>query len=91
MELGKIPVDYHNKHTKDIIEEKHRAGEIPMVHVFDVYNMTALRSDGHRGGADCLHYAFPGPIDWWNHFLFTYLKELSGALSRENMVNCRTW
>jgi len=82
---------YHNKHTKDIMEEKHRTGKIPMVHIFDVYNMTALRSDGHRGGTDCLHYAYPGPIDWWNHFLFTYLKELSRVLSRENMVNCRAW
>ncbi len=62
-----------------------------MVYAIDVYNMTALRSDGHRGGTDCLHYAYPGPIDWWNHFLFTYLKELSRVLSRENMVNCQSW
>lgn len=82
---------YHNKHTTETIEEKHRAGEIPMIHIFDVYNMTALRSDGHRGGTDCLHYATPGPVDWWNHFLFTYLKQLSHALSKDNIDNCRPW
>ena len=31
----------------------------------DVYSMTVLRPDGHRSGADCLHYCMPGPIDTW--------------------------
>ena len=41
-----------------------------------IYNMTLLRRDGH---ADCLHYRDPGPIDQWNHVLFTLLDQIEGG------------
>ena len=42
-------------------------------HYLNVYNMTVLRADQHVRANDCLHYMSPGPIDWWNHLLFTNL------------------
>ena len=42
--------------------------------LLDVVFMTLLRPDGHTGGFDCLHYTQPGPLDWWNHMLYTQLK-----------------
>ncbi|KAL7538462.1 hypothetical protein ACHAXR_008572 [Thalassiosira sp. AJA248-18] len=42
--------------------------------------MTILRPDGHRTpNKDCLHYLLPGPVDWWNHLLFSNLLELSSV------------
>jgi hypothetical protein len=62
-----------------------------IMHVLDVYNMTGVRRDGHSAtGKDCLHYQLPGPVDWWNHLLFAYLKELSIDLVGGNgmVMNC---
>jgi len=44
--------------------------------VLDVFPMTVLRPDGHRGGHDCLHYSLPGPPDWWNHLLYSTLLDV---------------
>lgn len=44
----------------------------------NVYNMTVLRPDQHVDAIDCLHYTHPGPIDYWNHLLFTNLADLAG-------------
>jgi hypothetical protein len=63
----------YNTFTKDKILQQ----EQTTVRLLDVVNMTILRQDGHVGGADCLHYVSPGPIDWWNHLLYTLLKELA--------------
>jgi len=52
------------------------------VFLLDIYAMTVLRADGHISGIDnfwvsrtfdCLHYSGPGPVDWWNHLLFSNL------------------
>jgi len=43
------------------------------IHLLDVYGMTLLRPDGHRSKDDCLHYALPGPPDFWNHLLYSNL------------------
>lgn len=45
-------------------------------HYLNVYNMTVLRGDEHVKANDCLHYMPPGPVDWWNHLLFTNLVDL---------------
>jgi len=56
-----------------------------LVEILDITPMTILRRDGHIGdeyksplipGGDCLHYALPGPIDWWNHLLYNNLRDL---------------
>jgi len=55
--------------------------------VLDVYPMTALRRDGHVSGEicencqshairDCMHYFLPGPIDWWNHIMYSHILDL---------------
>lgn len=28
---------------------------------------------------DCLHYYLPGPPDWWNHLLVTWLADAAAA------------
>jgi hypothetical protein len=68
----------YNDYSLKRAQEHSKKGIVP-IHILDVYNMTLLRRDGHSGGADCLHYVEPGPVDWWNHLLFTYLKDLSAA------------
>eukprot|EP00980_Cylindrotheca_fusiformis_P012141 scaffold2936_cov113-Cylindrotheca_fusiformis.AAC.1 len=45
-------------------------------HYLNVYNMTVLRPDQHSSAKDCLHYSHPGPIDFWNHLLFTNLADM---------------
>lgn len=72
----------YNRHVKQTLEE--RAEEKPTIHLLDVEHMTILRQDGHVGGQDCLHYYSPGPVDWWNHLLFTFLKELAASTKRTN-------
>ena len=47
------------------------------VDLLDVYWMTALRHDGHPSSIDCMHYLLPGPPDWWNHLLYSNLKEFA--------------
>jgi hypothetical protein len=47
------------------------------MHLSDVYWMTALRKDGHPSPKDGLHYLLPGPPDWWNHLLFTNMRDLA--------------
>ncbi|CAN0009966.1 unnamed protein product [Phaeothamnion confervicola] len=37
--------------------------------LLDVYTPTVRRFDSHIGGADCLHYCIPGPIDHWIRLL----------------------
>jgi len=82
---------YYNAYTKQVVKEWNEmtAQKKPIMHVLDVYNMTALRRDGHSAtGKDCLHYQAPGPVDWWNHLLFAYLQELSRDLSVKDVWNC---
>jgi hypothetical protein len=51
------------------------------VHYLNVYNMTVLRPDSHAAANDCLHYTLPGPVDFWNHLLFTNLADMADKLS----------
>mmetsp|Transcript_8397 Transcript_8397/g.18151 ORF Transcript_8397/g.18151 Transcript_8397/m.18151 type:complete len:455 (+) Transcript_8397:242-1606(+) len=46
-----------------------------ITHYLNVYNMTVLRADQHAAATDCLHYTLPGPVDFWNHLLFTNLAD----------------
>ena len=47
------------------------------VSLLDVFWMTALRTDGHPARNDCLHYLLPGPPDFWNHLLYSNLREMA--------------
>lgn len=51
-------------------------------HYLNVYNMTVLRPDQHVSSKDCLHYTHPGPVDFWNHLLFTNLADMTRVSSR---------
>ncbi|CAJ1951442.1 unnamed protein product [Cylindrotheca closterium] len=86
----------YNHYTKQILLEHNRKRLDPIYHYLDIFNMTALRNDAHPAPRDCLHFQAPGPIDWWNHLLFTYLSRLSedgqqqgkGSM-KEITTNCR--
>mmetsp|Transcript_11975 Transcript_11975/g.27708 ORF Transcript_11975/g.27708 Transcript_11975/m.27708 type:complete len:104 (+) Transcript_11975:2-313(+) len=59
--------------------------------VLDVHPMTILRQDGHvgldsnvEGVPDCLHYSLPGPVDFWNHLMYSNLKDLAVATTPNN-------
>jgi hypothetical protein len=71
-------IQEYNDYSLKRAQERSKKMLVP-IHILDIYNMTLLRRDGHHGGPDCLHYAEPGPVDWWNHLLFTYLQDLSAA------------
>ena len=61
------------RQSEDSTLDEHVNETTVTVKLLDVVNMTVLRQDGHSGGMDCLHYVSPGPIDWWNHLLYTHL------------------
>jgi len=65
--------DEYNNYTKHLLLQRKLMGLQPLIHYFNIWNMTALRSDAHT---DCLHFTSPGPVDWWNHLLYTYLKRM---------------
>mmetsp|Transcript_20103 Transcript_20103/g.49347 ORF Transcript_20103/g.49347 Transcript_20103/m.49347 type:complete len:429 (+) Transcript_20103:359-1645(+) len=86
----------YNHYTKQVLLEHNRKGLNPIFHYLDIFNMTALRHDAHAAPSDCLHFQAPGPVDWWNHLLFTYLSRLSEheqqegkGSTREIATNCR--
>ena len=65
----------YNTIAKEMLEELRLQAPVT-THYLNVYNMTVLRADQHVAATDCLHYTAPGPIDFWNHLLFTNLDEL---------------
>jgi len=63
------------------------------IQILDVYPMTILRQDGHLSSPprcstcredDCLHYALPGPIDWWTHLMYSNLMNLAAVKKQED-------
>lgn len=66
--------DAYNQYAKRKIGDL-----VPTVtsHYLNIYNMTVLRPDEHVSAKDCLHYMHPGPIDFWNHLLFTNLADMA--------------
>eukprot|EP00978_Attheya_sp_CCMP212_P011484 scaffold28330_cov35-Attheya_sp.AAC.2 len=66
--------DTYNLYAKEKLNDL-----VPSVttHYLNVYNMTVLREDEHIRSNDCLHYFCPGPVDFWNHLLFTNLADMS--------------
>lgn len=67
--------DAYNQYAKKTLYEK--LDPRVTFHYLNVYNMTVLRNDEHVSQKDCLHYTNPGPVDFWNHLLFTNLADLS--------------
>jgi len=68
----------YNSYARERIEEREHSGNNTFpLRFLNVFNMTALRPDGHTAANDCLHYELPGPVDWWNHLLYTTLLDLA--------------
>ena len=68
-------LDSYNMYAREKMEKD--LTPTVMGHYLNVYNMTVLRPDQHVSAADCLHYMHPGPIDYWNHLLFTNLADIA--------------
>jgi len=68
--------DAYNAYAHQLFQfdDQHHHQQQQRVQLLPVVNMTLLRQDGYMGGPDCLHRHTPGPLDWWNHLLFTHLK-----------------
>jgi hypothetical protein len=52
------------------------SNKLPIYYI-NIFNSTVLRRDGHVGFQDCLHYSLPGPTDWWVHFWYSALIDLT--------------
>jgi hypothetical protein len=80
----------YNNYTKHLLLQRNRMGIQPVMHYMDIWNMTALRHDAHAAPSDCLHFHSPGPVDWWNHLLYTYLNRMVAVdLKDDRGINCR--
>lgn len=81
----------YNNYTKHLLLKRNRLNLQPVMHYLDIYNMPVLRSDAHTAPADCLHFQSPGPVDWWDHLLYTYLKRIANDYDGQSnqIVNCR--
>jgi len=75
----------YKRKNLDLLSSQKDFSKKTLIEVLDIMPMTILRRDGHISDefrpatvpdGDCLHYALPGPIDWWNHLLFSNLKDI---------------
>ena len=73
--------DSYNRYAKEKMERD--LSSKVTGHYLNVYNMTVLRFDQHVAANDCLHYTHPGPIDYWNHLLFTNLADMAKQTSMQ--------
>lgn len=49
----------------------------------NIFNISALRNDGHTAANDCLHYEMPSVVDWWNHLLYSNLLDIASKEEEE--------
>jgi len=75
--------DEYNTIAKQKLEQIRLVNGMQHVYYLNVYNMTVLRPDAHVSADDCLHYMSVGPLDYWNHFLFTNLAELAATVEEK--------
>jgi len=86
-------VKHNNYVDRQLTDRDARGAGRAHIEILDVYPMTVLRPDGHASSPDCgnncgreddcLHYSLPGPVDWWNHLLYSNLLDL--AREKEEM------
>lgn len=67
--------DVYNRYAKDAMATNLTTTVRSLY--LNVYNMTVLRADAHVSSTDYLHYMHPGPVDFWNHMLFSNLVDLA--------------
>jgi hypothetical protein len=73
-------VESYNEYAKEVFTAKcrERPEKCRKWLILDVFPMTILRPDGHSNPpVDCLHYLLPGAPDWWNHLLYSNLRDLA--------------
>lgn len=65
----------YNQYSQNMI--RNRTENSTHIYWLNIFNSSVLRRDGHVGFGDCLHYYMPGPTDWWVHFFYSMMQELS--------------
>lgn len=81
--------EWYNEYARNYLNGEHK---LPIMHYLNIWNTTILRHDAHAAPADCLHWLLPGPVDWWNHLLYSYLQRLVQEQAKANGTqpfNCR--
>lgn len=69
--------DSFNAHVKQMLASRMtQQPDKQKVIYLNIFNSTLLRRDGHVWRNDCLHYAIPGPVDWWVHFWYSASMEV---------------
>jgi len=83
--------EYYNRYMARAIDDFNLGSpskKRPLAELLDVFPMTVQRPDGHCsdefrpeliGTNDCLHYALPGPVDWWSHLVYNHLEDIAAA------------
>lgn len=76
---------YNSILSQSVAERNLQSSSKGVMYILDIFPSTILRADGHMGSEfkaeatkeeDCLHYSLPGPVDWWNHLLFSHLLQI---------------
>jgi hypothetical protein len=77
---------FYNEYAENRLKERERRKDVFPLRFMNIFNMTALRHDGHKAATDCLHYELPAAVDWWNHMLFTNLLDIAAQGSKEEVL-----
>ena len=73
---------FYNEYAENRLRErKGQEDDSFLLSYLNIFNMTALRQDGHVAASDCLHYELPAVVDWWNHLLYTNLLDIAAKES----------
>ena len=73
---------FYNEYAQNRLTQREGRKDLFPLRYLNIFNMTALRHDGHKAANDCLHYELPAVVDWWNHMLFTSLSDIAAQESK---------
>lgn len=84
--------DSFNAHVKQMLASRMtQQPDKQKVIYLNIFNSTLLRRDGHVWRNDCLHYAIPGPVDWWVHFWYSASMEVLQIARKTQGSNVHLW
>jgi hypothetical protein len=70
---------FYNQYAENRLKQRQGRNNVFPLRYLNIFNMTALRNDGHKAANDCLHYELPAVVDWWNHLLYTNLLDIAAS------------
>ena len=78
---------FYNEYVETRLKGREARKDVFPLEYMNIFNMTALRHDGHRAANDCLHYELPAAVDWWNHLLYTNLLDIADRESKAKQLS----